>query len=128
VLLVVVGIGLVRGRYDGLIRTSSTAPSLHELGVPLPTQRPTIVQFSGQFCGTCEPARALVSRILRDSPDIGQLEVDVAEHMKAVRALDIRRTPTLIIVDRRGVPVHRVSGMPREAELREAVAQLAARR
>lgn len=130
VLLVVLGFGLLRARYDGRIRTAPTVQgsSLADLGIALPAERATIVQFTGEFCGTCAQARTLVERILLDAPDVGHVEVDVAEHLNAVRALDIRRTPTLIIVDRHGVPVHRASGMPREAELREAVSELAAQR
>jgi len=128
VLLAVVGIGLARGRYDGRIRTPNPTPSLAELGISLQAERATIVQFTGEFCGSCAQARAMVERILLDSPEVGHIEVDVADNLNAVRALDIRRTPTLIIVDRHGVPVHRASGMPREAELREAVSELAAQR
>ncbi len=130
VLLAVVGIGLVHRRYDGRIRASrgEQDSSLADLGIPLPGERAAIVQFSGEFCGSCGPARTMVERVLLDSPEVGHVEVDVADHINAVRALDIRRTPTLIIVDRQGVPVHRVSGMPREEQLREAVAELAAQR
>ncbi|MDQ3735376.1 MAG: thioredoxin family protein [Actinomycetota bacterium] len=130
VVLAVAGVGLVRRRYDGRMRTSSAGQgsSLADLGISLPAERAAIVQFTGEFCGSCEQARTMVERIVRDSPDVGHVEVDVAENIHAVRALDIRRTPTLIIVDRQGVPVHRASGMPREAELRQAVSELADQR
>ncbi len=120
-------ITLLRGRFDGRIRAAD-APSMANAGISLPGDRITIVQFAGEFCGVCPQARTLVERVLLDHPDIGHVEVDVAEHLEAVRTFDIRRTPTLIIVDRAGVPVHRASGLPREAELRRAVVELAARR
>ncbi|MDQ3715174.1 MAG: thioredoxin family protein [Actinomycetota bacterium] len=148
VLLVVLGIALLRLRFDGRIRTAvrpgapdrgglhanrrtgdavaGGAPSLSDIGIAVPADQVAVVQFSGEFCAICTPARTLVQRVLRDHPDIARIEVDVAEHLTAVRALDIRRTPTLLIVDEQGQVVHRSSGMPREAELRQAVSGLAA--
>lgn len=134
VLLVVAGVALVRGRYDGRIRTAPKPDpakgaelSLADVGIDLPDDSVTIVAFFGEFCAVCPQARTLIKRVLRDHPGIAHVEVDVADHLEAVRALDIRRTPTVVIVDKRGHPVHRASGMPREADLRQAVADLAAR-
>ena len=126
VLVLVVAIALLRSRYDGRLR--SATPSMTEVGIALPADQVTVVQFTGEYCAVCPQAKTLVKRVLRDHPAIAHLEVDVADHLDAVRVLDIRRTPTLIIVDKQGSPVHRASGMPREAELRKAVAELAAAR
>ncbi|MDQ3715194.1 MAG: thioredoxin family protein [Actinomycetota bacterium] len=149
VLLVVGAVALLRRRFDGRIRTAVRAKPRTLGGLPanrqegrladvaelsfagldnvLPADRVTVVQFSGEFCAVCPQARLLVERVLRDHPEIDHVELDVAEHLEAVRALDIRRTPTVIIADKQGRAVHRLSGMPREAELRQALAELAAR-
>lgn len=135
VLALVAVVIILRHRYDGRLRQpgeserdpAGSGPSLSELGLALPAAQVTVVQFTGEFCAVCPRAKTLVERVLSDSPDIAHVEVDVADYPDAVRALDIRRTPTLIIVDETGRPLHRASGMPREAELRQAVAELAAR-
>ncbi|MBA3278146.1 MAG: thioredoxin family protein [Geodermatophilaceae bacterium] len=127
VLVLVAGFVILRRRFDGRLRAAvQPERSLAEVGIALPADNVAVVQFSGEFCAICTPARTLVQRVLRDHPDIARIEVDVAEHLTAVRALDIRRTPTLLIVDEQGQVVHRSSGMPREAELRQAVSGLAA--
>ena len=127
VLVLVAGFVILRRRFDGRLRAAvQPERSLAEVGIALPADNVAVVQFSGEFCAICTPARTLVQRVLRDHPDIARIEVDVAEHLTAVRALDIRRTPTLLIVDEQGEVVHRASGMPREAELRQAVSGLAA--
>ncbi|MDQ3505805.1 MAG: thioredoxin family protein [Actinomycetota bacterium] len=155
VLVTVAIIAMLRGRYDGRVRTTaprtdpwSTVPGglrqnrqedgpaarpgvlpvLADLGIALPDGHITVVQFSGEFCAACPQARTLVERVLLDHPDIAHVELDVAEHLHAVRALEIRRTPTLLILDKQGRPVHRVSGLPREGELRLAVSELAGSR
>jgi hypothetical protein len=43
--------------------------------------------------------------------------VDAESHLDAVRALDVRVTPTLFWVDRSGAVVARTTGAPRPAEL-----------
>ena len=127
VLVLVAGFVILRRRFDGRLGAAvQPERSLAEVGIALPADNVAVVQFSGEFCAICTPARTLVQRVLRDHPDIARIEVDVAEHLTAVRALDIRRTPTLLIVDEQGQVVHRSSGMPREAELRQAVSGLAA--
>jgi len=155
VLVLVAAIALVRASYDGRVRTTAPGPdpgsavpgglrqnrqedgpavrpgalpSLTDLGIALPDGHITVVQFSGEFCAVCPQARTLVERVLLDHPDIAHVELDVAEHMQAVLALEIRRTPTLLILDKQGRPVHRVSGLPREGELRTAMRELAGSR
>lgn len=150
VLVLVAVIAVLRERYDGRLRdvgrqeptlfgglrqdrqeggaAARIVPFAADAGIALPAGKVTVVQFSGEFCAICPQARTLVQRVLGDHPDIAHVEVDVAEHLQAVRALDIRRTPTLVIVDEQGRAVHRASGMPREAELRQAVSNLAVRR
>jgi len=126
VLVAVVVIAVLKSRLDGRVR--SVEPSLGDLGIEFPAGQVTVVQFSGEFCAVCPQARTLVERVLRDHPGIAHVEVDVAEHLPAVQALDIRRTPTLFLVDKHGRPVHRASGMPREGELRLAMVDLSAGR
>ncbi|MDQ1658862.1 MAG: hypothetical protein QOD41_3945, partial [Cryptosporangiaceae bacterium] len=43
-------------------------------------------------------------------------------NLDAVRALDIRRTPTVLVIDRAGRIVRRASGQPRKADVIAAVA------
>lgn len=149
VLVLVTGVAVLRRRYDGRLRSAGPpepghsggfgqnrqgsglggsflgiGPALGDAGISLPADRITVVQFSGEFCAVCPQARTLVERVLRDHPEVAHVEVDVADHLDAVRALDIRRTPTVLIVDGQGRALHRVSGMPRESELRHALADL----
>lgn len=140
VLVLVAAVALLRARYDGRLRSADSSaddrrsvpamtgpggqPSLADAGIPLPADQVTVVQFSGEYCAVCPQARTLIERVLRDHPEIARVEVDVADHLDAVRTLDIRRTPTVLIVDGRGRSLHRVSGMPREGELRQALADL----
>jgi len=142
VLLIVAAMAILRVRFDGRVRSAASPAqtnhraareavrasgpeaSLADIGIPLPVDQVTVVQFSGKFCAVCPQTRTLVERVLRDHPGVAHVELDVADHLDAVRALDIRRTPTVLIVDGNGRVLHRVSGMPREGELRQALTDL----
>ena len=100
---------------------------LAELGVRPDEADLTVVQFSTAFCGPCRATRARLQQLVTTRPGLAYVHVDAESHLDAVRALDVRRTPTLLHVDAGGTVVGRVDGAPPLAELAAAVdARLAA--
>ncbi len=81
----------------------------------------TVVQFSTAFCGPCRTTRARLQRMQATRPGLAYVHVDAESHLDAVRALDVRRTPTLFFLDRAGSLVGRSSGAPRPQELTAVV-------
>ncbi len=77
----------------------------------------TVVQFSTAFCGPCRATRARLQQLQTTRPGLAYLHVDAESHLEAVRALDVRRTPTLFYLDRSGDLLGRSSGAPRADEL-----------
>lgn len=59
-----------------------------------------------------------------DHPAVAQVKVDVEEHLGAVTALRIRRTPTLLILDRRGGIASQAGGLPDRADVEAALRPL----
>jgi thiol-disulfide isomerase/thioredoxin len=96
--------------------TTSTAV-LHELGARPQNADLTVVQFSTAFCGPCRATRARLQQLQATRPGLAYLHVDAESHLDAVRALDVRRTPTLFYLDRNGALIGRSSGAPRPDEL-----------
>jgi thiol-disulfide isomerase/thioredoxin len=77
----------------------------------------TVVQFSTAFCAPCRHTRARLEQLRAGHPGLAVVHVDAERELAAVRALDVRRTPTLFYLDRRGRLVGRSSGAPRPQEL-----------
>ena len=77
----------------------------------------TLLQFSTVFCGPCRITRALCADVARIVPGVRHLEVDAESHLDAVRALDIWRTPTVLVLDRDGAIVARAAGAPTRVQL-----------
>jgi thiol-disulfide isomerase/thioredoxin len=138
VLLACTGFGLLRGRRDGALdpvpdcadphadddRTTAAphAGLLAGLGVVAGTPV-TLVQFSTEFCSPCRATRALCAGIAANAEGVRHLDVAAETHLDAVRALDISRTPTLLLVDAAGRVVRRCVGLPTHANLTAAIGE-----
>jgi thiol-disulfide isomerase/thioredoxin len=87
-----------------------------ELGLPL-GQRATLVQFSTAFCAPCRATRRILSEVAGMVDGVAHVELDAESHLDLVRRLDIRRTPTVLVVDPDGRITKRASGQPRKADV-----------
>ncbi len=96
---------------------AGTPAVLAGLGVRPGEHELTVVQFSTAFCGPCRATRARLRQLQASRPGLGYVHVDAESHLDAVRALDVRRTPTLLYLDRAGRLLGRSSGAPRAEEL-----------
>lgn len=95
------------------------APS--DIGADL-GRRLTLVQFSSAFCSPCRATRTLLADVTADRPDVAHVEVDAESNLDLVRRLDIRRTPTVVVLDADGTVVGRASGLPRREQVEAVVA------
>lgn len=86
----------------------------------------TLVQFSSAFCAPCRVTRVLCADVAATVPGVRHVEVDAESHLEAVRALNILRTPTVLLVDAAGRIRRRASGAPTRAQLLAAVAAVLA--
>ena len=115
------GVGSAGGdRGDGAIDPAVLA----SLGVTPAAAPVTLVQFSSAFCQPCRATRRVLDQVTEMLPEVCHVEVDAESHLDAVRALGVLRTPTVLVLDRRGRVVRRASGQPRRADVIAAVAPL----
>src|SRR5262245_18231494 len=120
-MLVATAIGLLWRARNGRFRTAPARPSspptlaaaaelpetpnpiqttLASLGVR--TGEVTLLQFSTVFCAPCRATRAFCAEVAATVAGIRHLEVDAESHLDEVRALDVWRTPTVLIIDTAG--------------------------
>jgi len=93
-----------------------------ELGADL-GERATLVQFSSAFCQPCRATRRILTDVSRDVAGVAHVELDAESHLELVRALDIRRTPTVLVLDAQGRVVRRASGQPRRVDVIAALGE-----
>ncbi|MEY3365105.1 MAG: hypothetical protein RL332_905 [Actinomycetota bacterium] len=97
-------------------RASTAAISSRDIGTDLGS-RVTLVQFSSAFCTPCRATRALLTDITADLSDVKHVDIDAEKNLDLVRRLDIRSTPTTLVLDKSGVEVGRAVGAPKRAEV-----------
>lgn len=76
-------------------------------------ERATLLQFSSAFCAPCRATRRTLAEVAELVPGVRHLEVDAEAHLELVRALDVLRTPTTLVLDGAGVERTRAAGAPR---------------
>ena len=87
-------------------------------------ERATVVQFSSAFCQPCRATRRIQEEVAAMVPGVGHVENDAEDNLGLVRALDIRRTPTVVFLDANGVVRKQASGLPRKADVISAIGSL----
>ncbi|WP_285032109.1 thioredoxin family protein [Mycolicibacterium sp. lyk4-40-TYG-92] len=132
VLVAALGIAYIIGRLltlrAGLMREVAPAePSAEndnsDLG--LSTTGPTVVHFSATWCGPCAAVRRVVDQVC-DDLGVAHVELDLDANPVAARRLSVLSLPTTFIFDASGQQRYRTAGVPKSADLREALLPLLA--
>lgn len=84
----------------------------------------TLVQFSSAFCAPCRSTRLVLDEVSAMIPGVAHIEIDAEAHLDLVRRLDVRRTPTVFVLDGEGVVRVRAAGAPRKADVIAALGTL----
>lgn len=84
----------------------------------------TFVQFSTAFCQPCRATRRILDEVSSMVEGVVHVEIDAESHLDLVRDFDIRRTPTVLVLDSQGVIRKRATGMPRKADVIAAIGEI----
>ena len=129
VLLLAAAFGLYRRATDGRLRTKVSVGgkpaeilAAVDVGAELGS-RATLVQFSTAFCAPCRSTRVTLDEIAKMLPGVRHVEVDAEANLELVRRLDVRRTPTVLVLDGAGTVRTRAAGAPRKADVIAALGQ-----
>jgi thiol-disulfide isomerase/thioredoxin len=88
--------------------------------------RATLLQFSTPTCSPCRAAGRLLSDVAAGAEGVAHVQVDLAERPALAARYRVLSVPTALLLDARGVVRARIAGVPREPELRSALADLEA--
>jgi len=121
-------IGLVWKRRNGAVRMitdSADRISAEEVGQPLGASA-TLVQFSSAFCQPCRATRRILEEVSEMVPGVAHIEIDAEQNLELVRRLNVLRTPTVFVLDARGMVRTRSSGQPRKVDVIAALGEVVA--
>ncbi len=91
----------------------------------LSTTGPTVVHFSATWCGPCAAVRRVVDQVC-DELGVAHVEIDLDANPVAARRLSVLSLPTTFIFDASGQQRYRTAGVPKSADLRDALLPLLA--
>jgi thiol-disulfide isomerase/thioredoxin len=80
-------------------------------------ERATLVQFSTAFCQPCRATRRVLAGVAQDVAGVAHVEIDAESRLDLVRRLNVKRTPTVLVLDSAGRVVRRASGQPRTVDV-----------
>jgi thiol-disulfide isomerase/thioredoxin len=126
--LLAIGFGLYRRHVDGrfVAHADATPTAWDHVVAAAPSVRPgeraTLVQFSSAFCAPCRTARVVLADVAAQEDGVRHVEIDAEKHLDLVRTLDVRRTPTTLILDGAGHEVLRAAGAPQKRHVLAALA------
>ena len=108
-------------RADGAIRRIDATFGPDELrALGLPRRRPALLLFTAPGCPPCITARRVLDQV-GPRHDIDVVVAVVTDHPAIAAAQHVYRAPTVFLVDGRGHAVSRISGVPRVADLEQAL-------
>ncbi|WP_372594237.1 TlpA family protein disulfide reductase [Actinotalea sp.] len=122
-LLLATVIGLLLRARDGRFR-STTARQDSPLATWAEGTRATFVQFSAESCSVCPRSLEVLRSVAAATPGVEVAELRAEEHMDLVRLLDVRRSPTVFLLDAEGTVRTRSSGAMNRELARAALAEL----
>ena len=91
-----------------------------ELKKPLGS-RVTLLQFSSAFCTPCRATKALISATIEDMDDVVHIDLDAESNLDLVNRLEVKSTPTTLILNSKGIEVGRAVGAPSKAQILSAI-------
>jgi thiol-disulfide isomerase/thioredoxin len=129
VLAVTAAYGMIWQKRNGQMRATRSpagqgeALTEAEIGTPL-GGRATLVQFSSAFCAPCRATRVVLADVASTVDGVAHVEIDAESHLDLVNRLDIRRTPTVLVLGPDGHIARRASGLPRKADVLAALGEV----
>jgi thioredoxin-like negative regulator of GroEL len=130
VIVAALGVAFIVGRLitlrSGMLRDAEKAKNVDTSGLGLSTTGPTVLHFSADWCGPCAAVRRVVDEVCEQLPTVAHVEIDMDANPEAARRLSVLSLPTTIVFGADGRPRHRITGVPKAADLRSALEPLLA--
>jgi len=93
-----------------------------DLGV-VKIDRPSavLVEFYGEDCAPCVTVQKRIGKIATEIPDVQVVSIDAGARMDVADRYEVRRVPTLFVLDPDLRVIWRASGVPSEDAIRNAL-------
>ncbi len=118
------GVLLRRSRGRRLAAKTSDAVDTAAIGAGPRGERATLLQFSTEMCARCPGVRRTLVEIADARAGVRHLDVDLTHRPDLARRFGVLQTPTVLVLDHRGVERSRFGGAPTRAALETELSRL----
>jgi thiol-disulfide isomerase/thioredoxin len=80
-----------------------------------------LVEFFGEDCAPCDVVQARIDKIAAEIPDVSVVSIDAGARMDVADRHEVRRVPTVFVLDEDLKIIWRASGVPSEDSIRNAL-------
>ncbi len=118
--------GLALRRRDGRFARTPDDPEparLHPELAPVGAVA-TLVQISAEACAVCPRVATVLRAVADETPGVAHFEIRAEDHPGLLERLDVRRSPTVLLIDHAGRLRGRASGAVTAGQAREVLAGL----
>jgi thiol-disulfide isomerase/thioredoxin len=117
-----IGLALLWRRREGRFDQAEGRFTPADLGV-VKLDRPSavLVEFYGEDCAPCVTVQKRIGKIAEEVPDVQIVSIDAGARMDVADRHEVRRVPTLFVLDPDLRVIWRASGVPSEDAIRTAL-------
>lgn len=113
--------GLLLRARNGKVRAARDAAVLPPEVLAVLDGDVTLVMFTTQFCANCKYTRPVLRELAESTDGIAYAEIDLTDQPELAKQVSVLSTPTTLAVGADGTELLRVGGVPKRADLLEAV-------
>lgn len=117
-----IGLAVLWRRREGRFDEAEGRFTPADLGV-VKLDRPSavLVEFYGEDCAPCVTVQKRIGKIAEEVPDVQIVSIDAGARMDVADRHEVRRVPTLFVLDPDLRVIWRASGVPSEDAIRTAL-------
>ena len=84
----------------------------------------TLLQFSSDFCSSCKQTSVLLESIEKSREGLLHIDLDISNRLELAKTYSILQTPTILVLNSKGVVISRIVGAPKLATIETEIERL----
>lgn len=84
----------------------------------------TLLQFSSNFCSSCKQTSVLLETVEKSREGLLHIDLDITNRLDLAKRYGILQTPTILVLNSRGVVISRIVGAPKQSTIEAEIGRL----
>jgi thiol-disulfide isomerase/thioredoxin len=84
----------------------------------------TLLQFSSNFCSSCKQTSVLLETVEKSREGLLHIDLDITNRLDLAKRYGILQTPTILVLNSRGVVISRIVGAPKQSTIETEIRKI----